>query len=318
MNHNEFKKRILISLFGELSKYEQAELEEHLQSCEECRQELEQQTHLLSLVSKYKSLEVDEKLLQDARSQLRGAIRAEKQRSHLLDNLAQFFSGLVTAPYRAALSGVAVLAIGLFLGYLFFHSPQVTLINDNVRPASDINFYENDVKIKNIRFIDPVASDGEIEFTFDAVKPLHIKGNVNDSKVQRILTYAMLNEQNPGARLNSINAMDSEAPQKFDKDIKDALITVVVSDENPGVRREALKFLNKFPYDEDIKQAYIHVLTADTVTGLRIEAINALSNLTKKALDLKQSEVDLFKQKLETDKNSYIRYKTKTILQNYN
>ena len=128
----------------------------------------------------------------------------------------------------------------------------------------------------------------------------------------------MLNEQNPGARLNSINAMDSEAPQKFDKDIKDALITVVVSDENPGVRREALKFLNKFPYDEDIKQAYLHVLTADTVTGLRIEAINALSNLTKKALDLKQSEVDLFKQKLETDKNSYIRYKTKTILQNYN
>lgn len=318
MNHNEFKKRILVSLFGELSKNEQAELEEHLQTCEECRAELEQQTHLLSLVSKHKTLEVDEKLLQDARSQLRGAIRAERQRSHLLSNLAEFFSGLVTVPYRATLSGITVLAIGLFLGYLLFHSSQITPINNNVKPASDISFNENDVRIKNIRFIDPVASDGEIEFTFDAVKPMHIKGNVNDRKVQSILTYAMLNEQNPGARLNSINAMDSESPKKYDEDIKDALITVVVSDENPGVRREALKFLNKFPYDEDIKQAYIHVLTADTVTGLRIEAINALSNLNKKALDLKQSEVDLFKQKLETDNNSYIRYKTKTILQNYN
>ena len=318
MNHNEFKRRILVSLFGELSKNEQAELEEHLQSCKECRNELEQQTHLLSLVSKHKTLEVDDALLQEARSQLRGAIRAERQRRNLLDNITQFFTGLMTVPYKAALSGVVIMAIGLFLGYLFFHSSSVVPINNNEKPDTQLTFNENDVRIKNVRFIDPVASDGEIEFTFDAVKPMHIKGNVNDQNVQSILTYAMLNEQNPGARLNSINAMDSEAPKKLDNDIKDALITVVMTDENPGVRREALKFLLKFPYDEDIKQAYIHVLTADTVTGLRIEAINALSGLTKKALDLKQSEVDLFKQKLETDKNSYIRYKTKTILQNYN
>ena len=318
MNHNEFKRRILVSLFGELSKNEQAELEEHLQSCKECRNELEQQTHLLSLVSKHKTLEVDDALLQEARSQLRGAIRAERQRINLFDNITQFFTGLMTVPYKAALSGVVIMAIGLFLGYLFFHSSSVVPINNNEKPDKQLTFNENDVRIKNVRFIDPVASDGEIEFTFDAVKPMHIKGNVNDQNVQSILTYAMLNEQNPGARLNSINAMDSEAPKKLDNDIKDALITVVMTDENPGVRREALKFLLKFPYDEDIKQAYIHVLTADTVTGLRIEAINALSGLTKKALDLKQSEVDLFKQKLETDKNSYIRYKTKTILQNYN
>ena len=318
MNHNEFKRRILVSLFGELSKNEQAELEEHLQSCEECRNELEQQTHLLSLVSKHKTLEVDEALLQDARSQLRGAIRAERQRKKLLDNITQFFTGMITAPYKAALSGVAVMAIGLFLGYLFFHTSSVIPINTNEKPNTELTFNENDVRIKNVRFVDPVTSDGEVEFTFDAVKPMHIKGNVNDQKVQSILTYAMLNERNPGARLNSINAMDSDTPKKFDNDIKDALVTVVMTDENPGVRREALKFLSKFPYDEDIKQAYIYVLTADTVTGLRIEAINALSNLTKKALDLKQSEVDLFKQKLETDNNSYIRYKTKTILQNYN
>jgi len=318
MNHNEFKKRILISLFGELSKNEQAELEEHLKSCEECRNELEQQTHLLSLVSKHKTLEVDESLLQDARSQLRGAIRAERQRKNLFDNITQFFTGLITVPYRAALSGVTVLAAGLFLGYLFFHSSPVIPINIDENPDSNQTFSENDVKIKNIQFIDPVASDGEVEFTFDAVKQMHIKGNVNDQKVQSILTYAMLNEQNPGARLNSINAMDSDAPQKFDNDIKDALVTVVMTDENPGVRKEALNYLSKFPYDEDIKQAYIHVLTADSVTGLRIAAINALSKLTKKMLDLKQNEIDLFKQKFETDKNSYIRYKTKTILQNYN
>ena len=318
MNHNEFKKRILISLFGELPKDEQIELEEHLQTCVECRNELEQQTQLLSLITERKKVEIDEKLIREARSQLRGAIRAERQKKNFLTGTAQFFSGLVTMPYRAALSGVAVLLIGIFMGYVFFYSSPVIPIKINEIPDANQSFNGENVKIKNIRFIDPVATDGEIEFTFDAVKPMHIKGNVDDGEIQSILTYAMLNEQNPGARLNSINAMDSETPQKFDKEIKDALITVVMTDENPGVRREALKLMSKYPIDEDIKQAYIYVLTSDSAMGLRIAAINALSDITKNNLNLNSHEIDLLKKNVETDNNSYIRYKTKTILQNYN
>ena len=318
MNHNEFKKRILISLFGELSKNEQAELEDHLKTCEECRSELEQQTHLLSIMTERRKVEIDEKLIHEARAQLRGAIRSERQKKNFVTGVAQLFSGLISMPYRAALSGVAALAIGIFLGYMFFYSSPVTPVKIDENQNVNQSFNEDNVKIKNIRFIDPVATDGEIEFTFDAVRPMHIKGNVNDQKIQTILTYAMLNEQNPGARLNSINAMDSEMPQKFDKDIKDALITVVMTDENPGVRREALKLMTKYPVDEEIKQAYIHVLTTDSALGLRIAAINALSEITKKDLDLNQHDIDLFKQKFETDNNSYIRYKTRTILQNYN
>ncbi len=37
-----------------------------------------------------------------------------------------------------------------------------------------------------------------------------LRGKVNDPQIQSVLTYAMLNEQNPGSRLNSINAMDTE------------------------------------------------------------------------------------------------------------
>ena len=112
--------------------------------------------------------------------------------------------------------------------------------------------------------------------------------------------------------------MVSEKPIKFDKDVKDALITVVMTDENPGVRREALKLMKKLPYDKDVKQALIYVLTTDTSSGLRIEAINTLVEAGKKGFTLNENEIDLFKQKLQTDDNSYIRYRTKTILQEYN
>ena len=317
MNHNEIKKLIRLSLYGELTNEEQSVLELHLKDCDECRNELEQQRNLLSLISDKKN-EVDDNLLIEARAQLRGAIRNERQRKVYLDNVIQFLNDFITIPFRLALSGAALLAIGFFVGYLFYGSPTIETIIMPNKTNTEFPVFQDDVTISNISFIDSDPSDGEVEFTFVAMKPLYLKGRVDDPKIQSILTYSMLNEQNPGSRFNSINAMVSESPIKFDEDVKNALITVVMTDENPGVRREALKLMKKLPYDEDVKSALIYVLTSDTSSGLRIEAINTLVEAGKKGFTLNKNEIDLFKQKLQTDDNSYIRYRTKTILQEYN
>ena len=317
MNHNEIKKLIRLSLYGELTNEEQSVLELHLKDCDECRNELDQQRNLLSLISDKKN-EVDDNLLMEARAQLRGAIRNERQRKGYFDNVVQYLNDFITIPFQTVLSGAALFIIGIFAGYLFFGSSTIEthIITDNTN--NEFPVFQDDVTISNISFIDSDPSDGEVEFTFVAMKPLYLKGRVDDPKIQSILTYSMLNEQNPGSRFNSINAMVSERPIKFDKDVKDALITVVMTDENPGVRREALKLMKKLPYDEDVKSALIYVLTSDTSSGLRIEAINTLVEAGKKGFTLNENEIDLFKQKLQTDDNSYIRYRTKTILQEYN
>ena len=316
MNHNEIKKLLRLSLYGELSNEEQFVLESHLKNCDECRNELEQQRNLLSLISDKKNI-VDEKLLMEARAQLRGAIRNERQHKNYLDNMLQYLNDLITIPFRLVLSGAALLALGFFVGYLFYGSS--TIETGKIPDNTDNQFpvFQDDVTISNISFIDSDPSDGEVEFTFVAMKPVTLKGRVDDPKIQSILTYSMLNEQNPGSRFNSINAMFSERPIKFDEDVKNALITVVMTDENPGVRREALKLMKKLPNDEDVKRALIYVLTTDTSSGLRIEAINALTDAGKQGFTLNKKEIDLFKQKLQTDDNSYIRYRTKTILQEY-
>jgi hypothetical protein len=317
MNHNEIKKMIRLSLYGELTNEEQSVLELHLKDCDECRNELEQQRNLLSLISTKKN-DVDDKLLMEARAQLRGAIRNERQRKGYLDNIIQYLNNFITIPFRAVLSGAALLAIGFFVGYLFYGSSTIDPNKLPDKTNNQFTVFQDDVTISNISFIDSDPSDGEVEFTFVAMKPVYLKGRVDDPKIQSILTYSMLNEQNPGSRFNSINAMVSEKPIKFDKDVKDALITVVMTDENPGVRREALKLMKKLPYDEDVKSALIYVLTSDTSSGLRIEAINTLVEAGKKGFTLNKNEIDLFRQKLQTDDNSYIRYRTKTILQEYN
>jgi hypothetical protein len=317
MNHNEIKKWIRLSLYGELTNEEQSVLESHLKECDECKNELEQQRNLLSLISDKKN-EVDDKLLMEARAQLRGAIRNERQRKGYLDNVVQYLNNFITIPFRIVLSGAALLVVGFFAGYLFYGSSSIETIIIPDKTNNQFPLFQDDVTISNISFIDSDPSDGEVEFTFVAMKPVYLKGRVDDPKIQSILTYSMLNEQNPGSRFNSINAMYSEKPIKFDEDVKDALITVVMTDENPGVRREALKLMKKLPYDVDVKRAFIYVLTTDTSSGLRIEAINALVDAGKNGITLDKNEIDLFKQKLQTDDNSYIRYRTKTILQEYN
>jgi HEAT repeat protein len=174
---------------------------------------------------------------------------------------------------------------------------------------------QENTKIRNVRFIDQDAGDGEVEFMFEAVKPVRIKGNVNDREIQNILTYSILNEENPGVRLNSINLINANQPQHVDKEIKDVLLDAVRYDVNPGVRREALKTLKNLPYDEEIKDAMLYVLLNDKTSGLRIEAINVLAQAQKNGHNFNEQDLSIFKKKLEADENNYIRYKAKNVLQ---
>lgn len=318
MKHNEYKKLLQLSLFGELNSKEQSLLKEHLLTCEECRTELEDQKNLLELISEKKEATVDDKVLSAARYQLRGALRSEQLNKNIfsstIDSITQFF----TTPLKFAVASVAMLLIGIIIGrQLFNNNPSEEIVVQNGNENRFASLEEN-ISISNFRFIDSDASDGEVEFTFEASRPVHLKGKVNDPQVQSVLTYAMLNEQNPGLRLNSINAMDTEIPIQLDKDVKSALITVMMTDENPGVRREAIKLISKFPYDENIKQSLLFVITTDTVSGLRIEALNTLIESGSQGYNFNPEEINLIKQKLTQDENPYIKLRSRTILQEYN
>ncbi|NNL21324.1 MAG: HEAT repeat domain-containing protein [Ignavibacteriaceae bacterium] len=212
---------------------------------------------------------------------------------------------------------MAILLIGFILGGMFFSEKDVIDKTKN-QQFTKISLSQDDTRITNLQFVDSDLSDGSVEFTFDAVKRINLSGKVNDPEIQNILTYAMLNEQNPGSRLNSINVMDTYGNLIPDKDIKDALITVVMTDENPGVRMEALKLISKFNYDESFKQAYLFVLLNDSSSALRIASLNALIKAAKSGYQLKQNDVELVMQKAKQDDNNYIRLKSKTLLKEYN
>jgi len=315
---------IHLSLYSELDADEQEILQAHIESCKECRLELEQQKHFLTMFADNTKLKVSDELLKEARAQLRGALSLERAKSfsnfYLKDKILSF----LVSPPKLAFGAAALLLIGFILGGLFISKEKI-IIQDSDKIFLDASFSPNDTRISNLQFIDSDPADGKIEFSIDAVKRVNLSGNPGDPEIQNILTYAMLNDQNPGSRLNSINVMDSYLPTKqegddlsLDKEVKDALITVVMTDQNAGVRMEALKLISKFNYDESLKQVYLYVLLKDSSSALRIASLNALIDAAKKGYQLKENDVELVMKQAKQDNNNYIRIKSKTLLEEYN
>jgi len=317
MSHNEFKQMIQLSLYGELSDDKQKKLISHLESCEECRLELEHQKKIMMLIADHKNLEVNEELLKEARIQLRGALRQERNNRSSVYSFTNYIFQLFSTPPRLAFAALSVLILGIIIGSNFIGRGEITAPEKNPE-FTNASMFDNDLRISNVQFIDSNPTDGEIEFTFEAAKQVHYKGSVNDPRVQSFLTYAMLNDQNPGSRLNSINAMDTYKKLSLDKEVKNALITVVMTDKNAGVRREALKLMNRTAFDESLKQAYLYVLLNDSSSALRIEALNALIEANKNGHSLDRNDLDLVVKQANQDDNNYIKLKSKTLLQEYN
>jgi hypothetical protein len=321
MEHNEFREKIALYFYGELSEQERVQFEQHKIQCEECSVEYEKQFALLNDLKRTKGIIVNDRILSSARYQLGKALRQEfkTESGSLID---KYFSFLFT-PFRFVSSLAIVLTIGLMIGYVLSPAGSSLPVVENTNgeyfnTAASSVFNEKTIRISNVHFVDADASDGEIEFEFEAITPVRMKGPVNDSEIQKVLAYSMLNNMNPGSRLNSINAIESKQLLSVDNETKNALLTVMLTDENPGVRLEALKVLKRLPYDEIIKQGFLTVLTSDTTSGLRIEAVNAISELIEKGLSFSQDELSLLKERLINDDNDYIKFRSATILKEYN
>ncbi|MCU7496670.1 MAG: hypothetical protein HF314_15030 [Ignavibacteria bacterium] len=320
MEHEKFKEWVQLSVFDELGEAENLQLSEHLKTCRECSAELSELYKLRSVVAKAKPAEPDEKTLLEARQDLRAAIRMERNRKSFGEEIIDRVRGFLFLNYKAALGSAFALVLGLALGYLIFR-PHVpggggAAIQD-IKPAVSQKQAQNDVQIDNLRFEDSDASDGQVEFSFDAVKPVHMKGNINDEAIQKVLARALVNESNDGARLRTINtiAVHSGKDSTADPHIKSALISALKYDTNPGVRREALLVLSRLRMDKDIKDAFLYTLANDKNAGLRIAAINSLQTEDPGKLRSDKELLKILKQKSQDDQNDYIRIRARAVLQ---
>ncbi|HEY3128544.1 MAG TPA: HEAT repeat domain-containing protein [Acidobacteriota bacterium] len=312
MNHKQFRDWIQLSLYDELDEEEQHLLERHLEACEPCRAELREFKSLHETLEVPMSESIDP-LLKQAREELHGALRLERsRRSTAAGWIARISERSVLGGFRSpvflkvAAAAVLMLSAGIFIGYVTFRPGK---------PGPSGVEALADVDITNVRILDSDANDGQVELSFDATRRVRLRAGMSDERVQKVLARALVNSQNPGVRLNAINAIRTYQHRLSDREVKSALIMALQSDDNPGVRKEALMTLQKYPFDEEMKRAFLHVLVHDNNPGLRIEAIRSLQTAADQRHLAGPELVGILKDKMNSDDNNYVRIRAKSVLE---
>lgn len=306
MKRTEYEELMYLSVYGEVTEEEQEKLDAYLKKHPEMKKEFQKLKDFRSFVSNNTSKKTSDDLLHDARTQLRSALRNERNKRSVFSNIFESLSEFIQPKF--AFGGVGLVALGMLIGYYSLPS-KVQVQEPLLLPVSNESSSPDMTRIDNVRFIDSDASDGEVEFEFDAVAPMHLKGKIGDPHVQKILTHALLNESNAGVRLKTVNAMAQQTDEKKSADpaIKSALITALKSDDNPGVRREALRVLQQYEFDSEIRDALLHVLSHDANVGMRVAAINAMEIARMDGKKFDATTMTALKQQIQKEQNNYIR-----------
>jgi hypothetical protein len=296
------------------SEEEREILLDHLESCRDCSTVFEALGRLAETDSFPEPTETE------TLSVRRAVIRKIRRRQGSGEPRRRFsVLSFLARPATVSALSLVIFALGFLLGYGAF-----SLIGTRAVPQSPTaQAKQPQGRIENLQFVDPPpggwvnasAGDQDVEFTFDLVNQVRMKGKLSDTKIQKILALALVNERNPGVRLQSVALINASRPDASDPEIREALIDAMVHDENPGVRMQAMETLKNYPSQDSIKKAFLHVLMNDKLPGLRIQAINALMGSSMSANRTDPEIRNAFKQRLVNDENAYIRFQAKRFIQ---
>ena len=201
MKHKKFEEWLQLSLYNELSEQEQVLLTHHLQACEQCQLELVKLKKIHESLSLRKSIAVSEPMLQEARRNLRLRIQADAEKITLWKKLKRRIDDFLAPPLQIAFGGAATLALGILVGYILFKMPSENNLHFRQTAYTTSAMEAGESQVTNIHFVDRDVQSGDVDFTFESVTPVHIRGNVNDEHIQKILARALVSNQNAGVRL---------------------------------------------------------------------------------------------------------------------
>jgi hypothetical protein len=199
--------------------------------------------------------------------------------------------------FRLGLAAAATLSIGFLVGYVTFHNVPAAVPVPHEQSTGNGQYSG----ISNIQILDVNATDGEVDIIYDQVRPVHLKTSVADQRVQDVLTYALLNDENPGVRLKAISAFEAVQMTAPPEDMKQAFLDALTSDPNAGVRLQALLLLRRLPFDKDVKSTLLFVLSHDENPGIRVAAMNYLAEITLEGSMPEREMYDILGSKLPAD-----------------
>jgi hypothetical protein len=164
------------------------------------------------------------------------------------------------------------------------------------------NVLTGDTQIRDLKVkpLDPAS--GLVQVDFRATRDFQIQGSPSDDLVGPLLAWAVKNEANSGARLQSVEELSRATA--LSSEAREALAYALVNDQNEGVRLKALEALGNAPRDDLTEQAFLSALLKDPNPAVRIRAIDMILSD-----EITTDNESILLKAMEADSNDYVRMK---------
>lgn len=292
------RQELVLFVYGELSFDEEELVEQHLETCEECRQERVRLEALNAMLEPGEA-EMPAGLLARCRRDLAGRIEEERAAPKRGAALGRMWRNWVVTPpmWLRPVGAAAMLAIGFFAARVVPSSdtPAITHMGLSSEPSP---------MVSRVRYVDPDDA-GNVRVMFDETHQREISGNVSDAKIRRLLLAAASDPGDPGLRVESIDILKRQCS---DDEVRGALLNALRGDPNAGVRLKALEGLKAYARDPETRKVLAQVLLTDDNPGVRTQAIDLL-------VQNKEPEVaGVLQELLRRENNSYVRSRSQKAL----
>ncbi|MBM3725200.1 MAG: hypothetical protein FJW40_07220 [Acidobacteria bacterium] len=296
MNCEEARTQLSLYLLSELDFSREELLEQHLDGCPACREELAREKALNALLQTEDArLEVPAGLLSRCRADFAAQLApGAPEAGNAFVRWWNRLGDIVIPPaalFKAA--GVAALvAAGFFAGrsqQRFSEPPGWTA-----------------ARVKSVE----AAGDGQIRVVLDETRQREVSGAPEEEQIQRLLLAAVKDPTDPGLRVESVQMLRGRSESS---EVRQALIHALENDENDGVRLKAIEGLNRFARELDTRRALTRVLLRDANPGIRTQAVDLLMQNMAPA-GLEQETVGAMQEVLLREENGYIRLRCQKAL----
>jgi hypothetical protein len=305
MNCEGARDSIVLAAYGELPDGDAIGLERHLAVCEHCLEELEQLRSLDELTRLHPMAEPDPNLLAQSRMRLDEALDAMPRHglaTRLTAHAMAWLGHIQGAPALATL----LLGVG-FLGGNFTYRYQVAHMPVK-RPALVLT-NENGGGVSTISAISQLPGD-IVQVSYNRVVPEMAEGSLDDPQIRQLLMVGTHAATTNVVRVDSVALLADACkgqhkckPEGDGTGIRAALLTILRTDKNPGVRLKALDGLEPLiPQDDGVRDAVLQSLLTDTNPAVRTRAISLLE-----PVDSDTSVRQALRTVSTTDENPYIR-----------
>jgi hypothetical protein len=280
MNCEIAQQNIVLAQYGELPDELQFPLEQHLDSCEDCRREWKALIALNEELAQVPMREPSPNLLAASRMRLDEALDLMPARSvaqRIWGNAFRWLGFMQGAPALATLLlGVGFLGGNFMERYEIAHAKQVPSPVILSSPSSGV--------IASVSGIEQTPNSELVRVNYNRLVPESVQGSLDDPQVRQLLMLGTKLATNNDVHAQSVDLLAGEciAGHSCTDDsgaggIRTALLTSLRTDKSPANRLKVLQGLQ--PYvaeDEHVRNAVLDTLMHDKNADVRSQAISLL------------------------------------------